>query len=200
MLKDAYEESKKLFEIKIPSWYGSITLLIKNIRGLKELSNVSKHKFKYSDKDVIYQVYKENWGKQILNIQKVNYVATANSKHTLDLKKYLCILKSFEQRRNFTRFRISSHRLQIERGRYQGALRQDRLCLRCTSGEIDDEKHFLISCSTCPVIRTEMFSRINNICQNFHVLNPEQKLYWLLNNENEEILASICNLIKQSTI
>ena len=42
LLKDAYEESKKLFEIKIPSWYGSITLLIKNIRGLKELSNVSK--------------------------------------------------------------------------------------------------------------------------------------------------------------
>jgi hypothetical protein len=29
-----------------------------------------------------------------------------------------------------------------------------------------------------------MFSRINNICQNFHVLNSEQKLYWLLNNEN----------------
>ena len=56
------------------------------------------------------------------------------------------------------------------------------------------------ACSTCPIIRTEMFSRINNICQNFHVLNPEQKLYWLLNNENEEILASICNLIKQSTI
>ena len=54
--------------------------------------------------------------------------------------------------------------------------------------------------STCPVIKTELFSRINNICQNFHVLNPEQKLYWLLNNENEEILASICNLIKQSTI
>jgi hypothetical protein len=33
-----------------------------------------------------------------------------------------------------------------------------------------------------------MFSRINNVCQNCHVLNPEQKLYWLLNNENEEIL------------
>ena len=95
-------------------------------------------------------------------------------------EKYLCILKSFEQRRNFTRFRISSHRLQIERGRYLGALRQDRLCLRCTSGEIDDEKHFLISCSTCPEIRTEMFSRINNICQNFHVLNPEQKLHCIL--------------------
>ena len=30
LLKDAYEESKKLFEIKIPSWYGSIILLIKD--------------------------------------------------------------------------------------------------------------------------------------------------------------------------
>jgi hypothetical protein len=70
----------------------------------------------------------------------------------------------------------------------------------CTSGEIDDEKYFLISCSTCPEIRTELFSRINNICQNFHVLNPEQKLYWLLNSENEEMLASICNLITQSTL
>jgi hypothetical protein len=37
LLKDAYEESKskKIFEIKIPSWYGSITLLIKNVRVLK---------------------------------------------------------------------------------------------------------------------------------------------------------------------
>jgi hypothetical protein len=64
--QDAYKESKKIFEIKIPFWYGSITLLIKNIRGLKELSNVSKHKFISSYKDVIYQVYKENWGKQML--------------------------------------------------------------------------------------------------------------------------------------
>jgi hypothetical protein len=46
LLKDAYKESKKIFEIKIPFWYGSITLIIKNIRGLKELSNVSKNKFK----------------------------------------------------------------------------------------------------------------------------------------------------------
>jgi hypothetical protein len=27
---------------------------------------VSKHKFETSYKDVIYQVYKENWGKQML--------------------------------------------------------------------------------------------------------------------------------------
>jgi hypothetical protein len=46
------KNQKKIFEIKIPSWYGSITLLFKNIRGLKKLPiNVSKHKFKSSYKD-----------------------------------------------------------------------------------------------------------------------------------------------------
>jgi hypothetical protein len=75
----------------------------------------------------------------------------------------------------FTRFRISSHRLQIERGRYQDALRQDRLYLRCTSGETDDEKHFLISCSTCPVIRTEMFGRYN-IKYLSHTIYREKRL------------------------
>ena len=130
LLKD--EESKTLFEIKIPSQYGSITLLIKNIRGLKELSNVSKHKFKSSYKDVIYHLYKENWGKQMLKHSEGKLCSYSIFKTNFGLEKYLCILKSFEQRRNFTRFRISSHRLQIERGRYQGALRQYRLCLRCT--------------------------------------------------------------------
>jgi hypothetical protein len=50
------------------------------------------------------------------------------------------------------------------------------------------------------VIKLQILANISNICQNFPVLNPEQKLYWLLNNENEEMLASICNLITQSTI
>jgi hypothetical protein len=65
--KSVLSESTLTSPSLIPSWYGSITLLFKNIRGLKKLPiNVSKHKFKSSYKDVIYQVYKENWGKQML--------------------------------------------------------------------------------------------------------------------------------------
>ena len=104
LLKDAYKESKKIFEIKIPFWYGSITLLIKNIRGLKELSNVSKNKFKSSFKDVIYQVYKENWGKQMLKHSEGKLCSYSIFKTNFGLEKYLCILKSFEQRRNLLDF------------------------------------------------------------------------------------------------
>jgi hypothetical protein len=84
----------------IPSWHGSITLHIKNIRGLKELSNVSKHKFKSSNKDVIYQVYKENWGKQMLKHSEGKLCSYSKFKTYFGLEKYFCILKSFEQRRN----------------------------------------------------------------------------------------------------
>ena len=105
------------------------------------------------------------------------------------------LMKSFEQRRNFTRFRISSHRLQIERGRYQGAPRQNRPCLRCTSSDVDDEKHFLFSCTTAPLERASVQDLINKTCPNFASLNQDQKLFWLLNNENVEILISISNLI-----
>jgi hypothetical protein len=76
------KNQKKIFEIKIPSWYGSITLLFKNIRGLKKLPiNVSKHKFKSSYKAVIYQVYKENWGKQMLKHSEGNMLLENVSHH-----------------------------------------------------------------------------------------------------------------------
>jgi hypothetical protein len=40
--------------------------------------------------------------------------------------------------------RISAHKLQIEIGRYQGTLRESRICCRCTSGQVEDEIHYLL--------------------------------------------------------
>lgn len=96
--------------------------------------------------------------------------------------------------------RISSHKLQIERGRYQGVSRQNRLCLRCESSEIDDEKHFFFSCTTAPQERAQMKDMVNNICPNFDSLNHEQKLFWLLNSENVDILVCASKLIVESKI
>ena len=46
------------------------------------------------------------------------------------------------------RFRISSHQLRIETGRYENTPRNERLCLFCTSNKIEDENHFLLDCKT----------------------------------------------------
>ena len=41
-------------------------------------------------------------------------------KNNFGLEKYLSIVNNFELRRSFTKLRTSSHRLQVELGRYQG--------------------------------------------------------------------------------
>jgi hypothetical protein len=58
------------------------------------------------------------------------------------LENYLSIV-SFEHRKKITKLRISAHKLQIEVGRYQGTLPQNRVCHRCNTGVIDDEIHYL---------------------------------------------------------
>jgi hypothetical protein len=45
-----------------------------------------------------------------------------------------------------TKYRISDHRLPIERGRYSNKKREERTCNLCKSGAISDELHFLFSC------------------------------------------------------
>ena len=42
-------------------------------------------------------------------------------------ENYLSIVRSFEHRKNMTKLRISAHKLQIEVGRYQGTLLQNRV-------------------------------------------------------------------------
>ena len=61
-------------------------------------------------------------------------------KTNFGFEKYLLCL-SFEQRKLICRLRTSSHNLQIERGRYFGIPRNQRLCTKCSMNVIEDEKH-----------------------------------------------------------
>ena len=44
----------------------------------------------------------------------------------------------------FTKFRISDHSLEIEKGCYNKTLCEERLCKNC--GVIEDETHFILKC------------------------------------------------------
>ena len=51
--------------------------------------------------------------------------------HLFGIEKYLEILPDRKQRKALTAFRISSHKLQIQRGRYSGQQTEERLCNAC---------------------------------------------------------------------
>ena len=96
--------------------------------------------------------------------------------------------------------RISAHRLRSEQGRYQDTPRQNKICHRCNSSEVDDEIHFLFSCKSYVLQRNVIDMTVNAVCPNFRSLSQDDKLIWLVNAENVNILIQICELMKESNI
>jgi hypothetical protein len=48
--------------------------------------------------------------------------------------------------RNMARFRLSSHNLNVETGRYNGVRWDNRVCELCGSGQVQDEQHVVFEC------------------------------------------------------
>ena len=86
----------------------------------------------------------------------------------------LTIVNNFELRRSFTKLRISSHRLQIELGWYQGVPRHNTVCTKCSSNVIEDKLHFLFECSKYDEDRESMLFEITTVCSNFRNLKSKQ--------------------------
>ena len=82
--------------------------------------------------------------------------------------------------------------MQIEVSRYQGTLLQNRVCHRCNTGEIDDEMHYLFKCVKCTQERAELNYQITLISQNINNLDDDNRLLWILNNENAIIPKALC--------
>ena len=91
-------------------------------------------------------------------------------------------------RRSITRLRISAHRLKIETGRYIKLDRSERLCDKCSACAVEDEQHFLIECSNFNEYRNNLFQTVNFNNKNFSKLDNFQKIFWLLTNEDSDIL------------
>jgi hypothetical protein len=57
------------------------------------------------------------------------------------------------------KFRSSSHKLQIERGRYNNVPRHERYCTLCNTNKLGDEFHFLLECNALDNIRRKYFEQ-----------------------------------------
>jgi hypothetical protein len=94
----------------------------------------------------------------------------------------------------FTNFRISSHKLEIETGRYRNVPAADRKCKLCASDSVEDEIHFIFDCSTYNLYRQVFISRISKEKKNFSSLSYKNKFIWLMSNESSDIIDSFAEL------
>ena len=72
----------------------------------------------------------------------------------------------------------------------------DRTCPRCSSNEVEDELHFLLTCSALHNERESLIQCITDNCINLIKLINKDKFIWLMNNKNKDILVTLCSYIK----
>jgi hypothetical protein len=97
-------------------------------------------------------------------------------KFVLEREEYLETITDSEERRRRTALRGGTNPLRIEIGRWKGEQIHDRTCTLCAKGEIEDEAHVLLVCSTYERERSEMFSKIQMATNyNFNSMRGDQE-------------------------
>ena len=75
------------------------------------------------------------------------------------MESYISNIKNERDRIEFTKFRLSNHKLMIELGRHNGINKEFRFCKFCPN-VIEDEIHFLITCKTFEKLREGLMNKI----------------------------------------
>ena len=118
--------------------------------------------------------------KQRINDQATQYL---NSKITESVKlnffksvyqfdnrpEYVDLCKYKSDRSTLCKFRISAHSLAVEKGRYSKIERQNRICLSCNLGEVEDEQHFFSTCPHYTLLRENYINKIKTCFPNIKI-------------------------------
>ena len=124
---------------------------IKNILDDLGFSNIWIHQ---NDIDIPFNLikqrllgtYKQSWYSTIIK----NIKTYARCKHEFEIEKYFDFIKEKKFKFALTQFRLSSHNLAIERGRFENIATTERVCVLCNSNLVKNDYHFLL---VCPLYR-----------------------------------------------
>ena len=92
----------------------------------------------------ILDQYKQSWYTNINNSRRL--LSYSRYKHDFESEKYLEVIYDKKFRSALSRFRLSSHQLMIEKGRYNNIPVDERICRFCNMNQLENEYHFLLIC------------------------------------------------------
>lgn len=106
-------------------------------------------------KQRITDTYTQSWYASINNSRRLKSYCIF--KHNFSPEKYTECIKTNKTRIALTRFRVSSHDLAIETGRYNNIDVDERKCIHCQMNAIENEYHFLLVCPKYRDLRRNFF-------------------------------------------
>ena len=108
-------------------------------------------------------------------------------------KKYFEYVSNESHRGYLTRFRCSSHNLEIKTGRYNRIVRAGHVCKCCNMNLVEDEFHFLLACPFYKDLRRKYFSAY------FCRWPSPKKFVELMTASQKEIIKKTCCILYEAT-
>ena len=166
--KKAYLELYKLHNLGFNkgNWVSQVILLFKDV-GLdfdmyvKDLSNMSIGTVITRIKPVLFHNYETYCMRRIKEMPVLRTYSLF--KKTFSLEHYLTHISNFKLRVLLSKFRLSSHSLEIEKGRQlkKKIPADKRICKVCDLGSVEDEAHFVLHCCAYNEERSTLFRLCN---------------------------------------
>ena len=116
-------------------------------------------------------------------------------KTKLEMEPYLYLVKNPKYRMAISKFRSSSHILEIERGRHTRPITplENRLCPSCKV--VETEIHFMLECTMYQCYRRELFNKVLSVEPYLNDLLPVNKFTYLMTSSNEQVLKWVGKFI-----
>ena len=135
--------------------------------------------YSYEINQRIKDQFIQNWHDTINSQPKLEYYKMFKTEFAYE--KYLDCINNRNNKQQLSRFRLSTHKLEKETGRYNSIPIDERKCKLCNANTVESEYHFFLTCSIYKDLRTKYCIRSNwpnlvkfkNIlsCQNTTVIN-----------------------------
>ena len=187
LVKQVLNSLMNLHDQGFKTW---VSPVFKVMRELDINPSSDKNAFNKKCKQTLIENFKTDWGKNLRDIQRNPILRTYNTfKQRYVTEPYLYLVKNIKYRVALSRFRSSSHTLEIERGRYVKPIIpvQERLCRVCLV--LEDERHLLFHCVLYDGERRQLLSKIEARYNGCLSLDIHQMWSFLLSNEDCQCLT-----------
>ena len=115
------------------------------------------------------------------------------------LEPYLNLNLSRKTYSNIARFRLSSHNLKIETGRHNKPKTpvEERICDKCSSNNVEDEIHCLLTCDDNANPRVELMDKISNLIPNFNNLDKGSQFKSIMEDKRPAVIQALGSFLNK---
>ena len=142
-------------------WANKIKVALDNL-GLNYIWQVNDKAISYLPviKQRLYDQYIQHWNASIQTMHKLEYYS--RYKNTFNYESYLDTLDRDSLRISLSQFRLCSHKLEIEFGRFSNIARALRLCKLCNMRDVETEYHFFADLSNIFTFKNQIFRKFSH--------------------------------------